>query len=179
MQRIRDEAQLVTQKVVQEIRDMGHELLQRTAGHESRLDSGEMSHGKLSRMGETLGFSSVQTLSSVEQQATHGECHRQGNAQLRHSDHGVRYKFKCLTRYTAIENSVRTVMQNAHRVGFCQNPATEPREGTISTQGTETECLGNSDIDAIDVEGESGGRREPSRFRDTSDLWALQSWKSP
>ncbi|EGO55982.1 hypothetical protein NEUTE1DRAFT_86754 [Neurospora tetrasperma FGSC 2508] len=107
IQRIRDKAHLVTHEAVQEIRDMGHELLQRTAGRESRLDSEEMSHEKLSRMGETLGFSSVQTLSSVEQQATHG---------------------------------------------------------------TETECLGNSDIDAMDVEGECGSRRKPTRFRDRSDF---------
>lgn len=73
------------------------------------------------------------------------------------------------------ENNVRAVLQNAHRVSFCQKPAMEPSAGTILLQEAEIAHLANKNIDAMQVEGECRGRRRPPRARHKSDLRSSQT----
>lgn len=78
VQEIEKEANLVMQSRIKEV----HQSLlkdapqQRTAANESRQDNVSTSQAKLSRFGETLGYSSVQSLGAVEQQTVYGKSTR-------------------------------------------------------------------------------------------------------
>lgn len=73
VQRVRDESQFIANGRVERIEGMvSHALSLRMVGSESRNDDIETTQRKLAFAKESLGYSSVRTLVSVEEQLVHG-----------------------------------------------------------------------------------------------------------